>query len=194
MSEDGNLYITALQYAENRLNDRSGVGYFELRDYLEEKGFKFNLEKESDLSHYRLLYSQITDDYSYPDATSGKSKFIYNPTLEAYFRLIEYKELHEARGSSKAAMTRSTIAIVLSVLSMVIATGISFYQINSPSKIHNDTIRAFQEMRYDDGALLKQIKSLESSNHEIVKKLDLIESEVKSANKSMFPSTNALKN
>lgn len=182
--KSNNLYITALEYAEEQLNNHKGVSSLELKEHLQKKGFSFDLEKEPDYSHFVLLYHAIIGEKAAVDAKTGVSNFTYQMSIGAYFNLIEYKELKEARKTSQNAMTRSTIAICVSIVAMIISSAISLYQTNTPTNLSDQTISELKNIKYDDSTIKISIESINAKQNAIINELKSTNS-MKKTNKSL---------
>ena len=179
-----NLYITALEFAETKLNSDEGMSYFSLKNHLESKGYTFDLTTDPDLSHFRLLYKAITGVSTAPAKEGGGGDFPYNMSIDAYFNLIEYKELKEAREASKIAMKRSTIAIGISIASMFISSAISIYQMNTPTELSSMSVSELKQLKYNDNQIKKELISIGINQSAIVNELQTINKTIKNANKS----------
>jgi len=139
------LYITILKYGKTHLLD--GVTYSSVEKYLNSKGYS----TEGDLHRlrYRIMFNDVFEDpvhrTLYVDGSSDQEKFTLFIKMEAYFRLLEYEELKDARKSSKKAQTFSTIAIAISIVALGLSIYFSIKQINSPVTLEMDQFEQIQE-------------------------------------------------
>lgn len=98
--------------------------------------------------------------------TDSKSLWrqIYNPGdsnldfqvmgLEAYFQLLEYEELNEARESSVKASRQARNAIIIAIITLITSIAFSIWQISKPVQIDQEQINSIN----------KRIESLEKSD------------------------------
>ena len=189
-----NFYIDALEYAEEKLNKDEGITYYALKSYLESKGY--DLSERQNIEKLNRLFVTITPEINPPRNESDNENRPIHMTYEAYFNLIEYKELKEGREASKVAMSRSTIAIWISIVSMVIASIFSFVQITTPTSIDKDSLSHIKELRFNDKNLLLSIESINLKQKIIAKELSKIGDSITQANKhglkSLKSSTNII--
>lgn len=113
--EEGNIYIRALKYGEERFE--TGVVYRELLEHL---GVEQNTQLET---VFRMWFfdkfaasinankTQVTIDWDV-----FKKSTPYFLTGDAYLSLMDYRELQEARKSSKQAMKIAIASILLAVV------------------------------------------------------------------------------
>jgi len=119
-----NIYIDALEYGVRNLKD--GISYNDLEEHLKEKGY--NIEGKFAKYFKTWFYSTFFNDPQTKDAIralSGDSSISgyidesqydedKSPLMaEGYFNLMDYKELVEARESSKRAQKTAKWAIII---------------------------------------------------------------------------------
>ncbi|MDA3896207.1 MAG: hypothetical protein PF482_08670 [Desulfobacteraceae bacterium] len=76
---------------------------------------------------------------------SGNSAEIWVLKNEYYFRLLEYKELSEARNSSRLANRNAIFAIIISVIAMLTSIVIGFQQLTGQVNINKKQILSINE-------------------------------------------------
>jgi len=138
-----NIYLDALEYGEKLLIERQPIERKQLREYLESKGYKFETKEEE-----RLRSTLSWEAFSMKDGEPLNRK--YYLSIEGYFKLLAYRELSDARKSSKIAIWCAIVAIIISI----IAWGTSVYFSNE-SLVQKTTIED------------KQFKVIESILHNL---------------------------
>ncbi len=116
---------------------------------------------------------------NWPRSETEEENRPLNMTYESYFNLIEYKELKEGREASKTAMSRSTIAIWLSIASMAIGTVLSLIQINTPATIDEASLHYLNALKYNDTEIKSSITLLNSAQQNTLNELIKINNSVK---------------
>ncbi|MDE5417770.1 hypothetical protein L3049_07090 [Labilibaculum sp. DW002] len=152
-----NIFIKALEYGEDKIE--IGVSFNELIEFLEPdltKTFK-SPEKKDEFKksfnvwfydHFYLRTIQTTRNgiYSIPafdlmDKHNGDKARLKG---DAYFKLIEYKELNESRKSSRNAFIIASVAALLTFISVsyqVFYDGQVLNESNPKKEIVMDTLR-----------------------------------------------------
>lgn len=106
------------RYAMDHIKE--GVSYKEALDYLNSQGYSFKFNSNDD--HIMLAYGDI-----FINATGGgvlstirnNPTYNFHMTTEAYFRLLEYEELVEARRNALEAKRFSIAALAIAALSLL---------------------------------------------------------------------------
>ena len=145
------LYIAILKHGYDKV--REGVTYNSTKQHLKKLGYDVgahdvgadDVGTDDGALYYRLFHETFTHP-------KGK-KFNHTITLEtkcfidmdAYFKLVEYTELKEARRSSKIATYFAIAAIVISIVAMVISIYFSYKQLKSPTKIETTQFEKIEE-------------------------------------------------
>ena len=126
-----NFYITALELGERHMD--KGISYIQARDFF---GLKENTYKE--LAFRNWFYSNFYNDDMPPhyvmnngvngltEPTNHKPSYL---TGDAHMKLIEYRELQEARSSALKAQNDTKTATILAVSSLVLAAVVSIIEI-----------------------------------------------------------------
>jgi len=161
------------------------VDYLKLKKHLEENGYAFDFQKDTDKTHFRQLYHAITGEGFNTSPNMDRASFSYNMSIDAFFNLIEYKELKEAREASKIAMKRSTIAIAISIFSMAMGAALSIYQLSTPTILDLHTIDELKVIKYDDTTVKKHLESIDKYQKTIIDELRSISILMKNANKQL---------
>jgi len=126
MKKEKNLYIAIIRFGEDKLE--KGVFFADLKKHLKSTGY------DVEESYLIRLYS---DAYDHTDSSNDSGhrwtdKIKHNvrcvPSSESYFRLLEYKELKEARESSTKAYRLAFAAMVIS--GVLALTSVGFQILN----------------------------------------------------------------
>ena len=128
-------FIKVLEYGE--VVGLNGTNETEFLAWSKENDFATSNESEI-LS--RFLYRECFQHTAL--SISDKKDILKN---EYYFRLIEYRELQEARKASSQANRNSWIAIILSIIAIGITSYLAWTQMNNPVKLHSDTIKEISQ-------------------------------------------------
>lgn len=121
------IVIEILQFGrQNMLEHGTGLNSQEIKEHLEKKGFDMTIPKNNTnlsnvMNQYFSLFSQ--------------NPLKYSLKLDAYFYLLEYEELQDARASSKQANWWAIIALIISILGSGASIYYSRLQIDTPSEI-----------------------------------------------------------
>ena len=212
MKKKEDLFIEILKYGKE--NFENGVSFKELSEFIAKK--EYPISDVLLVKHFQETF-EITDDEG--KQYGGDKHILENANLkgrlsiESYFRLIEYEELKEARETSQNAMTRSSIAIGISILAMIISSLLSLYQINTPTILDALTVSELNNIKYDDSVIktgigsidakqdiiVNELKSTDDKQDVIIKELkstddkqDVIIKELKSTNKSIKKANKSL--
>lgn len=141
------LYITLLRYGRDHLEN--GVTYTEVRAHLEKNGFNFRDNNNYKDKHLRRLFPSLF----FSPGSSPNAPVDHDPIMdhsegvrrhlrtEAYFQLLEYEELNEARASSRKAHWTAIFAIIISIIAMGFSVYYSHLQLTTPSHVIIDTPR-----------------------------------------------------
>ncbi len=119
MKSTNDLYIEILKFGKSQVG--TSFKFSSLRDHLANKGY---------IQDERIIWQFFADNFCDKNNPMGNDPQTSPPEggdfyLEdhAYFNLLEYEELQEARESSKVATKIAIAAIVISIIS----TGFSIY-------------------------------------------------------------------
>ncbi len=85
------------------------------------------------------------------------------------FRLLEYKELQEARESASTAKKHALIAIGISIVAFIASVGFSIYQITTPVSLDQSVVAIYQEQT---DILKKQLAATEQLNRDLSAKIE----------------------
>lgn len=107
-----NIYLDALEYGEKQLIKRQAITPKKLKKYLESEGYKFSTDAEK-----QLLRDVSHDGFHIYVGDPANRKYFLN--TEGYFKLLEYRELSDARKSSKEARTYAIAAILISIATLI---------------------------------------------------------------------------
>ena len=110
----GNIYLDALEYGEKHLINRHPVEKKDLQKYLEDKGYKFETKEEE-----RLLNDLGREAFFIYVGDPSNRKYYLN--IEGYFKLLDYRELNEARKSSNEARKYAIMAIIISFITLFVS-------------------------------------------------------------------------
>ena len=181
--KENDLYIVALKYGYSKLEQ--GVTHSEVKKYLESKGFSFPTREAE--KHYDRIFTSI---FSEPQGRSWKNhnvpdsvEFTCFMDSDAYFKLLEYEELKDARKSSLHATVFASIAIVISIFSTLMSIYYSNEQINTPATIEASQFKSINNS--ETHVLLKDIKSIQKKLLHEAKSIKTNAEEIKTHNKSL---------
>jgi len=185
MKQEEDLYIEILKHGKEKIEN--GVSFNELFDFINSKHSW--VTRVFLVMHFQEIF-EVTDDdeqrYSGNKHILGECADMKGRlSLESYFKLIEYEELKEARETSQSAMTRSTIAISISIAAMLIGSLLSIYQINTPTKLDKLTINELKNIKYDDDVINRSIGSIDKKQDVIIKELKETNISINKANKTL---------
>lgn len=116
--KSGNIYLDALEYGEKQLFKRQAVTRSELQKHLEDKGYKFSTNEEE-----QLLNDLGREAFFIFFGDPSSRKYYLN--IEGYFKLLEYRELNDARKSAKETRWYAIAAIIIATVTWI--TSIVFY-------------------------------------------------------------------
>jgi len=100
-----------------------------LQKYLEGKGYKFKTEQEK-----RLLWNICRETFH---IYYGEYKVQSYLNIEGYFKLLEYRELSEARKSSREAKTYAIAAILISIATLAASIAFSIMSLKQKTVIED---------------------------------------------------------
>ena len=107
------FYITILKYASQRMGEGGTVHLKEVIDHVRAAHPKVN-EEAIERACFGALERLEGFDEGYKRLIANERAHILE--WDAYFQLLEYTELQEARRSSTNAMRMATVAIVISTI------------------------------------------------------------------------------
>jgi len=138
--KSGNIYLDALEYGEKQLVKRQGVTRKQLQRHLENKGYKFSTKEE-----VRLLDDLAREEFFIFIGDNPDLKYYLN--VEGYFKLLEYRELSEARKSSVEARLFALIAIVLSFVALLVSIYFSNMELNQKTTIEDEQFNVIKNIQ-----------------------------------------------
>lgn len=112
MKKAKNIYLDALEYGEKQLIKKQQIEKKDLKKHLEDKGYRFSTREER-----RLLNDLGREAFHIYVGDPSNRKYYLN--IEGYFKLLEYRELGDARKSSKEARTYAIVAILISIATFI---------------------------------------------------------------------------
>lgn len=135
----GNIYLDALEYGEKQLFKRQAITRQQLRKYLEDKGYKFITNEEK-----RLLKDLGREAFFIYVGEPSNRKYYLN--IEGYFKLLEYRELSDARKSSKEAKIYAIAAIVISIITLLVSIYFSNMELKQKTTIDNKQFKVIENI------------------------------------------------
>lgn len=134
MTKEKNIYLDALEFGEKCLKDGKDITYNDLKKHLEHIGYSFDTEAKD-----RLLkdMSRETFHIYIENGEEWKNKPHYINT-EGYFKLLEYRELKDARKSSKEARWYAIIAIGISIMALLASIYFSIKELQQTTTINSE--------------------------------------------------------
>jgi len=135
----GNIYLDALEYGEEHLINRHPIERKQLQKYLEDKGFKFVTKEE-----IRLLDDIGREAFFIYVGDPSNRKYYLN--IEGYFKLLDYRELSEARKSSNEARKYAIMAIIISFITMLVSIYFSYMTLEQKTTIDNEQFKVIENI------------------------------------------------
>ena len=137
MSAIKDHYIRALQYAESKIE-------FTLEELVKELGLTGPQENQLALQiHEKQIFQQNASNYI---NTYKGSNIKLHLSVEDKFKLLNYIALEEARSSSISATRFAMAALLIAIISSVIAALLSIKQINSDANIPESFVRKISDI------------------------------------------------
>lgn len=118
-----NIYLDALEYGEQQLIKKQAITSKQLQKYLKDKGYIFSTNEEK-----RLLNDLGREAFFIYVGDPSNRKYFLN--IEGYFKLLAYRELNDARRSSKNARNYTIVAIFISIITLLISIIFSYLSLN----------------------------------------------------------------
>jgi len=133
----------ALEYGEKSLNESWPVTFNSLKKHLENCGYSFEtVEKE------RLLMDLSRESFHiYIEGGEAWKDAPHYINTEGYFKLLEYRELREARASSKEARIYAIVAIIISIITLGISIYFSNKTLNQDVRIDRSQFETIESIR-----------------------------------------------
>lgn len=156
-----NIYLDTLLYGEEKLVKRKPVERKDLKQYLVNKGYKFNTKEEKRLL---AVLGKIAFNMS-PEEPSNRKYYL---TLEGYFKLLDYRDLSDARKSAREARLFTLIAIGISLLTLIVSVIFSIAELNQSTTISNDQFESIEHIE-------KKLEDFELSRRSKFKKNEMID-------------------
>lgn len=120
------IIVEILKYGRSKKPGREmGFTRDELKSHLKDLGFKMDYEDDQTTN---IIFDSCFLPYV-------PTKGLYVMKADAYFTLLEYEELEEARASSKQANIWAIVALSVSVIATGLSVFFSIRQINTPTEI-----------------------------------------------------------
>lgn len=124
--EQKNVYLEGLEFGEELLNKGEPVSYENLKKHLETCGYKFETEAEQyllkDFARETFhIYVEGGDDW--------KKRSQHYINTEGYFKLLEYRELNQARASANEARKYAIAAIVIAIITLLVSIVFSYLEL-----------------------------------------------------------------
>jgi hypothetical protein len=135
-----NIYLDALEYGEKQLIKKKSITRQELQTYLESKGYKFTTKEE------RRLLSSLSREAFFINYDIDPSNRRYYLNIEGYFKLLEHRQLNDARKSSREAKRFAIIAIIISILTLIASIILSIYSIEQKMVIDDKQFRVIENI------------------------------------------------
>ena len=137
--KQGNIYLDALEYGEKQLIKKQQIEKKDLKKHLEDKGYKFSTKEEKGL----LSDIEIEAFYMYAGEPSNRKYYL---NIEGYFKLLDYRELSDARKSSKIAMGCAIVAIALSIITLAVSVYFSNMELKQKTTIDNRQFKVIENI------------------------------------------------
>jgi len=137
-----NIYLDALEYGEKQLLERQAVTRKQLQAYLEDKDYKFSTKEEK-----RLLSDLGREAFFIFEGDPSNRKYYLN--IEGYFKLLDYRELSDARESSKEARKYVFVAILISITTLVVSIVLSIMSLKQKTVIENKQFEVIENIEHN---------------------------------------------
>lgn len=179
-------YIKILKYAVSQPND---FGFADLVELLETKIDSEKAKKLAKAIEYRqILFTNDPDQFGIDYSVTGKSlppdenpqgydydyrRHRFTASVEDHFRLIEYRKLKEAEGSSKMATWSLWISIFVLAITCI-TTFISIKQMSLPINVPEDfrmNISKISDSSHGNNTELQEIKLKLDDVYQSIEKL-----------------------
>lgn len=117
----------------------------------------YNFDSDDKMKQFRRIFWDVFSDPIGKGGAEGNKLYM---DMEAYFKLLEYIELTEARKSSTKATYFASFAIVISIILMAASIYFSKAQLNAPTIIEKSQMDIIKQLKYDSTPIAKQLKDL----------------------------------
>jgi hypothetical protein len=158
-----NIIVEILKYGRiKKPGKEMGFTRDDLKLHLKNLGFKMDYEDDQT--------TNIIFDNCFTLNVPQKGQYVMR--ADAYFTLLEYEELEEARASSKQANIWAIVALGASILGTIFAIGFSLKQINTPTEIKQTQIDQIvsvltaQKKQIDSLIKLQQTEKVKANQHD----------------------------
>ena len=139
MKDKQNIFLDGLEYGEELLNKGEPITFNKIVNHLKDKGYKIESKSEEAL----LKDFARENFYIYVSGEEETWKnYESNLNAEGYFKLLDYKELNEARKSSTQARKYAILAILVSIFASIISIYVSL----QPITIDTTQFQTFQNI------------------------------------------------
>jgi len=129
-------YIATLKYGKEKLEKGEGVTRAEFINDMENRGY--NSEKYKTGDTFTEIFKINVGMHNH------STRFLMG--MEAYFNLLEYEELKEARQSSKTATYFAFTAICISIITLGVSIYFSNKQLQSPTVLDKNQFNKIQTL------------------------------------------------
>jgi hypothetical protein len=138
----------------------AGVTEDTVRQYfIETHGYSF--KEPDEINKFKRLFHDVFSDPLGRNGQGGNKLFM---DMDAYFKLLEYVELTEARKSATTATRFASIAIVISILSMGASIYFSKLQLDTPTKIDESQFELIKQLKFDSSLIEKKLTQLSEAH------------------------------
>jgi len=124
---DKPIFIRLLEYGEKV--SLEGTNMKAVKDWAIENKYLAVPGSSDYENRYWLLNNLFNESFSKSREAKGEVWVLKN---EYYFRLLEYRELEEARKASTQANRNAFWAIVIAIIALICSLAIGYFQINKP--------------------------------------------------------------
>lgn len=160
------FYLLMLEHGMKTLE--VGVTQEEVMQYFKDT-YGYSFDSDDKKNHFRRIFHDVFSDPLGRGGQGGNKSFM---AMEAYFKLLEYIELTEARKASTTATYYAVIAICISIASMLTSVYLSKTQLDTPTKIEKNQMEIIKQLKYDSTPISKQLKELQESQNNNFKLLE----------------------
>jgi hypothetical protein len=176
------IFIALLEHGEEQ--GLKGTSLAAVLQWAEEEGYLPEKDDPVYKEQKGLLRGLFFESFEQNSVVSSSANS-WGLKIEYYYRLLEYRELTEARTASSRAQITSIAAIILSLLTIILSGYIGYLQLKSPVKLSNTQ---YSELIQKSEKL---IKSNEVNGSRVDKLVEIMERQIEA---NMEETTNKERN
>ncbi len=177
---EDSIFIKVLEHGEEVGLEGTNMSF--LKNYIE-KRLLIDFT-QTDQKHKKIPLEHLLGE-CFEKFQGGKNGKNYILKTEYYFRLVEYRELQEARAAAKSANRNAFIAIGISIFTLVVSAVLTFTQLNIPTTINKSDLQTL----INSNAVQRDVKLDNLQMAQILSVIESRQSKLKPQKpKAIFPS------